>query len=141
AGLFSVVLTGFVINSLGRLSLDNSQEILNTLRNIYTVEYLIYRELDAHLTSPLPPHVYITAPNAATPPFKPSPSDIRIGVLWCSSLIFGLVTASLSLVVKQWLREYLLVDNPSPRARLRIHNVRYQELLRWRVFKIASVLP
>jgi hypothetical protein len=79
--------------------------------------------------------------NASTQPFEPSTSAIRVNVLWFASLIFSLVTASFGILVKQWLREYLAVENPSPQARLRIRHFRYPELVRWNVFEIASILP
>lgn len=82
---------------------------------------------------------------ASTPfafnPFEPSLNDIRVNVLWFASLILSLITASFGILVKQWLREYMAVENPSPRARLRVRHVRYPELRRWRVFEIAAILP
>ena len=78
----------------------------------------------------------------ATPlPFQPSTNDIRVNVLWFSSLIFSLMTASFAILVKQWLREYMAVDYPSPQARLRIRHCRYPELAAWKVFEIAAILP
>jgi hypothetical protein len=74
-------------------------------------------------------------------PFQPSPTDIRVNVLWFASLIFSLITASFGILIKQWLREYLAVTNPSPQARLRIRHFRYPELERWKVVEIAGVLP
>jgi hypothetical protein len=79
--------------------------------------------------------------NASTQPFQPSLSAIRVNVLWFASLIFSLTTASFGILVKQWLREYLAVENPSPQARLRIRHFRYPELIKWNVFEIAAILP
>lgn len=72
---------------------------------------------------------------------SPTSVDIRVNVLWFSSLLFSLITASLGILVKQWLREYLAVENPSPQARLRIRHLRYPQLATWRVFEIAALLP
>lgn len=83
-------------------------------------------------TAPMPP---------APAPFQPSPTDIRVNVLWFASLLFSLITASFGILVKQWLREYLAVDNPSPQARLRVRHLRYPQLAAWQVFEIAAVLP
>jgi hypothetical protein len=79
--------------------------------------------------------------NTSTQPFEPSTSAIRVNVLWFASLIFSLMTASFGMLVKQWLREYLAVDNPSPQARLRIRHFRYPGLMKWKVFEIAAILP
>ncbi len=80
---------------------------------------------------------------ANTPPqaFQPSNTDICVNALWFASLILSLTTASIGILVKQWLREYLSLHNPSPRARLRIRHYREPELRRWKVFEIAAVLP
>jgi hypothetical protein len=74
-------------------------------------------------------------------PFQPSPTDIQVNVLWFASLIFSLITASFGILIKQWLREYLAVTNPSPQARLRIRHFRYPDLERWKVVEIAGALP
>lgn len=74
-------------------------------------------------------------------PFQPSPVNIRINVLWFASLLFSLISASFGILVKQWLREYLAVQNPSPQARLRVRHLRYPELAKWQIFEIAAFLP
>lgn len=51
------------------------------------------------------------------------------------------MTASFGMLVKQWLREFLAVENPSPQARLRIRHYRWPGLQQWKVFEIAAVLP
>lgn len=86
-----------------------------------------------------PPASILATPT--TPPFRPSPNDIRVNVLWFASLIFSLITASFGILVKQWLREYLAVTYPSPYARLRIRHYREPGLIQWQVFEIAAVLP
>lgn len=74
-------------------------------------------------------------------PFQPASTDVRVNVLWFASLLFSLITASFGILVKQWLREYLAVENPSPQARLRLRHLRYPQLKAWKVFEIAAVLP
>lgn len=80
-------------------------------------------------------------PVATSEPFQPSSADIRVNVLWFASLIFSLMTASFGMLVKQWLREFLATENPSPQARLRIRHYRYPGLQQWKVFEIAAILP
>lgn len=58
------------------------------------------------------------------PVFEPASGDIRINIFWFASLVISLVTASLAILVKQWLREFLAVVNPSPLARVRIRHLR-----------------
>lgn len=74
-------------------------------------------------------------------PFQPSSAAIRVNVLWFASLLFSLIAASFGILVKQWLREYMVVQNPSPRARLRLRYVRFPALSTWKVFEIAAALP
>lgn len=71
----------------------------------------------------------------------PSANYIRVNVLWFASLMISLIAASFAIFVKQWLREYLTVQNPSPQARLRVRHLRYPQLALWKVFEIAAVLP
>lgn len=80
-------------------------------------------------------------PPSPPPPFKAAQNDIRVNVLWFASLIISLVTASFAMLVKQWLREFLSVDVPSPQARLRLRNFRQPQLEGWMVYEIAASLP
>jgi hypothetical protein len=80
----------------------------------------------------------VTATSTA---FEPSHNDVLVNILWFASLIVSLVTASFGILVKQWLREYLAVEVPSPQARLRVRHLRYPALHTWKVFEIAAALP
>ena len=82
-----------------------------------------------------------TVPPPSAEPFQASVLDIRVNILWFASLLFSLITASFGILVKQWLREFLAADNPSPLARLRVRHLRYPQLVQWKVFEIAAVLP
>jgi hypothetical protein len=75
------------------------------------------------------------------PSFQPSDNDIRVNVLWFASLVVSLVTASFGMLVKQWLREFLAVENPSPQACLRLRHHREPELRKWKVYEMAAALP
>lgn len=73
--------------------------------------------------------------------FEPSRSVVLINVFWFLSLAFSLATASLAMLVKQWLRAYLSNDSTSPQAQVRVRHFRHNALLKWNVFQIASILP
>lgn len=73
--------------------------------------------------------------------FQPPPSAIRINSLWFSSLVLSLISASIGLLVKQWLREYNTIVGLSPRPHFRLHFARHEGLVKWRVFEIAAFLP
>jgi hypothetical protein len=138
AGLFSAVLTAFVIESYKRLSPDTSSQM-----------YLVMQQMSSQLSSFNTPIGMINStyqpllpiPLTGEQVFQPSSTDIRVNVLWFASLVFSLMTASFGILIKQWLRKYLAVTNPSPQARLRIRHSRHPELQRWRVLEIAAVLP
>ena len=66
---------------------------------------------------------------------------VQVNALWFASLICSLVTASLGMLVKQWLREYLAGDYYSPQARLRVRQFRHEGITAWNVFDIAAILP
>lgn len=84
--------------------------------------------------------------NSTTPFSLPSltpkaPPSVRINSLWFSALVCSLATASLAILVKQWLREYAAQDNIAPRSRTRIRYWRWLGLTKWNVFEIAAFLP
>ncbi|KAI0758592.1 hypothetical protein BC629DRAFT_1109790 [Irpex lacteus] len=136
AGLFSAVLTAFLVESYQRLLPDTASQMLVTSSQTLAV----MRQMSLQMSNPAySPDIF--ANTTTTEVFQPSSDDIRVNVLWFASLIFSLMTASFGILVKQWLREYLAVDNPSPHARLRVHHYRYPGLAQWKVFEIAAILP
>lgn len=133
AGLFSAVLTAFLLESYQMLQEDTAVVTLRVLQQIasQTSSYTLYAGMLNSTAAPLP----------LPPPFRPSTAAIRVNVLWFASLIVSLVAASLGMLVKQWLREYLTADHPSPQARLRIRHLRRPALDKWRVIEIGAALP
>lgn len=73
--------------------------------------------------------------------FEIQASDVRVAFFWFLSLVSSLITASLAISVKQWLREYISQDSISPQGYVRVRHFRQQGLVDWRVFEIAAVLP
>ena len=82
-----------------------------------------------------------TAQISPPSPFVAPEWALRVNGLWFASLIVSLATASLSMLVKRWLREYLAVEWTSPQERLRARQYRKPALDKWKVFEIAAVLP
>ena len=84
--------------------------------------------IQPHTTVHLLTHISQQLSNSSYPPFTVSSipvfqaplSAVRINALWFTSLVFALVTASLGMLVKQWLREYMAQDSISPEKHLRI---------------------
>ncbi|KAI0075018.1 hypothetical protein K474DRAFT_1571015, partial [Panus rudis PR-1116 ss-1] len=122
AGLFSAVMTSFLIESYRNLQEDPAE---------VTVRLLTYISLQlANATTTSGP--FTTDPTLLfQQPFIPSSSAGRVNVLWFASLNLSLMTASLSILAKQWLREFLAGEHTSPQAHLRIHYFRYPGLAKW----------
>lgn len=74
-------------------------------------------------------------------PFAPSSSSIWVNALWFIALIFSLVTVSLGMLVKQWLREYQSNVPMSPEEHRRVRLYRARGLRKYGVLEIATFLP
>ncbi len=133
AGLFSAVISAFLVAAYPALQPNSSDVIVYTLQRL-TAQTASYRFDGTTLTTTnvLP---------LTLPPSKPSGNAIRVNTLWFASLIVSLVAASFGMLVKQWLREFLAVGNPSPQARLRIRHHRAPQLESWKIYEIAATLP
>lgn len=69
-------------------------------------------------------------------------SLIIVNILWFTSLMFSLIAASIGILLKQWLREYVNDRNVDAEKNLRIRNLRYHEGLQdWKVQEIVMLLP
>ncbi|KAI0084680.1 hypothetical protein BDY19DRAFT_898097, partial [Irpex rosettiformis] len=133
-GLYSAVLTAFVIVSYPQLQEDTAGETLQVLRLI-AVQTATYSVIGGQLVNST------AAAPSASPPFQPSAAAIRINALWFASLVISLAVASISIFVKQWLRAYMSFASASPQGQLRIRHFRRSGIEAWRVFEIASMLP
>ncbi|KAL0066586.1 hypothetical protein AAF712_006389 [Marasmius tenuissimus] len=86
----------------------------------------------------------IAGTSAALPrtPFKPSPSAVRINVLWFLSLSIGLVVALVGLLCKQWIRELRRPTHThSPNDTVALILLRTGGVLKWHVNTIVLSLP
>ncbi|KAJ3526059.1 hypothetical protein NM688_g8307 [Phlebia brevispora] len=133
AGLYSAVLTSFLVQSYQNLLEDPQQVTVNLLRQI-SLQTSSYELTNGFLTSTV-------SPASPPTPFQAAGADIRINVCWFASLILSLSTASFGILVKQWLREYLAIDRTVPQERLRILYFRARGLEQWRLYDIAAALP
>lgn len=130
AGLYSAVLTAFLIESYKRLEPDTGDQIVFLLQKSLSQSYAINGN---YLNS--------TSTFTAIPPPDIPPWALRVNGLWFASLVCSLASASIGMLVKQWLREYLAIEAISPRERLRARQYRTPALRTWNVFEIAAALP
>ncbi|KAI3605694.1 hypothetical protein WG66_012031 [Moniliophthora roreri] len=124
AGLFSAVVTAFLIEAYQWLSEDPADTTVALLTHISI-------QLNAPQTMPL-----------ERSKFEPDASSIRINCWWFLSLVFSLTSALFGLLCKQWLREQQR-DPPtrSPAEALALRQIRRDGFEKWGVSPFLSVLP
>ncbi|RPD61654.1 hypothetical protein L226DRAFT_545226 [Lentinus tigrinus ALCF2SS1-7] len=134
AGLFSAVLTAFNIESYKLLQQQPEDSVTAILTQISSqLNSFTVNQNFVNTTSPT--HA------ANLPPFRPTAFAVRLNTMWFSSLVCSLLSASLGLLVKQWLREYLAGSSNISRESIRIRQYRYEGLRRWYVPEIIMFLP
>jgi hypothetical protein len=119
AGLFSAVLTAFVVPKIQDLkvsSADQSAYYQNqTVQMLDQISQQLASTGDQISTNFNPPLPY--------PTFHPSASDRRVNIFWLISLVCSLSAALLATLVQQWVRAYMRVfqqsSNPLKTARIR----------------------
>ncbi|KAI8986683.1 hypothetical protein BD414DRAFT_40168 [Trametes punicea] len=135
AGLFSAVLTAFNIESYKLLEQQPEDATAAILAQVSAqLNSLSVHPNFVNATRP-------TDPASLTPPFRASALAVRLNALWFSALVCSLLSASLGLLVKQWLREYLAGSSSISRESIRIRQFRYEGLKRWRVPDLILFLP
>ncbi|KAF5365838.1 hypothetical protein D9757_012798 [Collybiopsis confluens] len=124
AGLFSAVITSFLIEAAQNLQADYTQLSAT----------LLYELVSNSSGSGLSP------PNPASE-FVPDARDVWINVLWAISLTFSLVVALASVLIKQWLRRYLAFRSGTPAERSHLRQYRFIGFETWQVPTIVGSLP
>ncbi|KAK0472737.1 hypothetical protein IW261DRAFT_1343205, partial [Armillaria novae-zelandiae] len=128
AGLFSAVLTTFVVQTSQRMQPDYNKASM----------LLLFEILKATVPNDSRPSI----PASPTSFFSPSHSEEWTNSLWFVSLTLSLITALVAVLVKQWLHQYVaVVSDSSPRDRARIRHMRHTGLQTWQVPMIIGLLP
>ena len=129
AGLFSAVLTAFNIESYKLLQEDPAETSAALLAQISA-------QLGSGTASSVSPS-YLGSSSS----FRPDTRSVRINILWFSSLVLSLVSASIGILTKQWLREYMSNTASSHRENARIRQLRHEGFVRWNVPLTIALLP
>ncbi|KAK7017013.1 hypothetical protein VNI00_018762 [Paramarasmius palmivorus] len=126
AGLFSAVVTAFLIESYQKLEQDPAD------KTVLLLEQLVLFQQNASQSLPADP----------IPPFQPDASTIRINCFWLLSLIFSLTSALFGLLCKQWVREFQR-DTPTstPAEALALRQLRRDSFEKWNVPAFLAALP
>ncbi|KAK7693016.1 hypothetical protein QCA50_002581 [Cerrena zonata] len=132
AGLFSAVITAFIVESYKTLQ----QQPEDTTNQILL-------QLSAQLASLTLSGNFVnsTIPMFTSPSFVPTRFSVLVNTLWLLSLVVALITASLGILVKQWLHELMARDTQDPCQQVKIRFFREVGVQRWQVFEIAAALP
>lgn len=131
--MYSAILTAFVIEAYKLLQPDPAELSLNALVQIS-------QQLGSFVLNP-------GFVNSTQVPFSlpttsgPSQRSLWVNGLWFTALVLGLITASLGMLVKQWLREFLDNTYVSPEERRRVRLFRIRGLRNYKVSEIAAFLP
>ncbi|KAL1945567.1 hypothetical protein VTO73DRAFT_2418 [Trametes versicolor] len=137
AGLFSAVLTTFNVQSYLLLQPAAPDPSIAVLQQISSQ----LASFSIH-----PPFVNSTQPssatrtNANTPPPVPRWA-VWLNALWFSGLILSLSSASVGIMVKQWLNEYSSGVSGISRPVARVRQYRLNNLRTWRVENIIGAIP
>ncbi|KAK7685874.1 hypothetical protein QCA50_011221 [Cerrena zonata] len=132
AGLFSAVITAFIIESYKTLQ-QQPEDTTNQILLQLSAQLASLTLSGSFVNSTIPPYT--------TSSFVPPGVSVLINTLWLLSLVFALITASLGILVKQWVHELMARDTQDPRQQVKLRFFREVGVQRWQVFEIAAALP
>ncbi|CAK5278377.1 unnamed protein product [Mycena citricolor] len=138
AGLFSGVVTTFIIDSYKTLNPDSGGQTVELLSQTVTLLGQISQQL-ANMNNG-------TAVQDALPPataFLPPTSSLVCNALWFTSLALSLSSALVATLVKQWAQEYQHRTSmfSSPSVRARVYMYLYHGLQRFNMHAVVGVPP
>ncbi|KAL1936945.1 hypothetical protein VTO73DRAFT_3591, partial [Trametes versicolor] len=137
AGLFSAVLTTFNVQSYLLLQPAAPDPSIAVLQQISS-QLASFSIHPPFVNSTQPPST--TRANASTAPPVPRWA-IWLNTLWFSGLILSLSSASVGIMVKQWLNEYSSGVSGTSRPVARVRQYRLNNLRTWRVEDIIGAIP
>ncbi|CAK5263503.1 unnamed protein product [Mycena citricolor] len=131
AGLFSGVVTTFIIDSYKTLNPDSGSQTVALLNQISL--QLAHMNNGTAMADALPP----------TAPFSPPISALVCNAFWFTSLALSLSSALVATLVKQWTQEYQHRTSmfSSPSIRARVYMYLYYGLRRFNMHAVVGVPP
>ncbi|KAF9069311.1 hypothetical protein BDP27DRAFT_1149181, partial [Rhodocollybia butyracea] len=129
AGLFSAVLTTFVVQTSQSLSQDSTQLSASYLSEL---TMLVHANTNSTAISNIP---------LTNTTFSPAILDLWVNGLWFTSLTISLSVALFAVLAKQWLRQYMSIITGTPRDRAFVRQFRFDGLEKWRVQSLIGMLP
>ncbi|EKM49159.1 uncharacterized protein PHACADRAFT_59816, partial [Phanerochaete carnosa HHB-10118-sp] len=142
AGLFSAILTAFVVQTYQMLQPD-TQDTTNQLL-AYNSQLLSHGHTYPGTDYHIPPTLNMTMTSVLeSQPFSPSASARWINVLLFTSLVLSLAAALFGILAKQWIREYMLWNSPlaTPRENVMVRQMRFEDWESWNVDATIAAVP
>ncbi|KAH9475124.1 hypothetical protein JR316_0012235 [Psilocybe cubensis] len=127
AGLFSGLVTAFIIESYKTLQPDPNDDIVAILSSI-----------SQHISNSSNHSSAATLPSST---FIPPRAAVRVNVFWFISLILSLTVILSGIITMQWLREHQAYTGQSSKDMIAILNMRVESLEKWHVKNIITTFP
>ena len=137
AGLFSAILTAFNVQSYQLLQSSSADTTAAVMLHVST-QLASFAVNPVFLNSTQPA---FDAASTTDPGFKAPLKAVLLNVFWFTGLIFSLASATLGIIVKQWLKQFSMGLYGSSREIARRRQYRLQKLEKWKVPFIVSILP
>ena len=138
-GLFSAILTAFNVQSYQLLQappIDQSTTAMLQVSAALSSLAATGSPVDASAIS-----LALNAAQSSTIPFTASTEAVWLNICWFTGLVFSLASATLGIIVKQWLKEFSMGLYGTSREIARRRQYRVQKLKKWKVSFIVSMLP
>lgn len=127
------MLTGFNVVSYGLLQEDPTDVTPLILAQI-SLQLANLTDSGGQIISVMPPYT-------PSDRFRASTANVVVNILWFTSLALSLISASVGILVKQWLQEYAALTSSQVKEHVCIRQYRFQALDTWRVSTIMMLLP
>ncbi|KAG6817305.1 hypothetical protein H0H87_010322 [Tephrocybe sp. NHM501043] len=133
AGLFSAMVTSFIIESYKLLKVDNGD-----VTNALLVQILLAQTGNASSIS-----VPAILANTSDFGFVPCANAIVVNILWFLSLACSLTAALCITLTQQWIRNYVKKINGQnqPLRRARVRSFLYKGMEKWKMDKVVENIP
>ena len=138
AGLFSAVLTAFIIDRSQNIQPSPAQQSAHFQKQ----SALLLNQISQQLSS-LGAQVSISNISLSDPTVSPSASDVRVNISWFMSLVSSLSAALLATLIQRWAQDYMHMfqrySNPFEIARIRQYL--HEGVKRWRMPTMVDAVP
>ncbi len=125
-------MTTFVVQTCQNLQVNYSEVTATLVFELIKLEYTI--ATGDKLSSP-------SLLDAAGSSFRSQKNDLWVNGLWFSSLGLSLSTALITVLVKQWIHQYMSVPSGTPRDQARTRQFRNDSFQKWHVPLMIGLLP